>query len=99
MNRILGSLLVLGLLSAPLAAQPERVGQNDQSDRPRIDVESYTVNVTLVPEEHRIMGKAEIRLKQLDRNSYVTFDLDRRLRVDNVTVGGEDTRFRQFDLD
>jgi aminopeptidase N len=99
MNRILGSLLVLFLLSAPLAAQPARGGQNDQSDRPRIDVESYTVNVTLVPEEHRLIGKADIRFKQLDRNSYATFDLDRRLRVANVTVGGQDTRFRQFDLD
>jgi aminopeptidase N len=98
MNRILGSILTSALASAALAAQPARP-QNDQSDRPKIDVESYTVNVTLVPEEHRLVGKADIKLKQLDRNSYATFDLDRRLRVTNTTVGGKDARFRQFDLD
>ena len=62
-------------------------------------MESYTVDVTLVPEEHRLIGKADIRFKQLDRNSYATFDLDRRLRVSTATVGGQETRFRQFDLD
>src|SRR5437667_3290167 len=99
MNRILGSFLILLLLSAPILAQPARLAANDQSDRPKIDVQSYAVDVTLVPEEHRLVGKADIRFKQLDRNSYATFDLDRRLRVSIATVAGEETRFRQFDLD
>src|SRR5688572_13033019 len=99
MNKMLGSLLILALWAAPVAAQSGRPVQNDQSDRPQMDVESYTVDVTLVPEENRLVGKAEIRLKQLDRQSFATFDLDRRLRVDNVTIGGEESRFRQFDLD
>ena len=99
MKNFFSLVLILFLLSLPLAAQPARAGQNDQPDRPRIDVVSYDINVTIVPEEHRLVGKADIRFKQLDRNSYATFDLDRRLRVDNVTVNGQDARFRQFDLD
>ena len=53
MKRTFISLLVL-LLAIPLAAQQPRPGQqqaaqDDQSDRPRIDVESYAVDVTLAP--------------------------------------------------
>jgi peptidase M1-like protein/tetratricopeptide repeat protein len=99
MNRILGSFLILLLLSVPMLAQPARPAANDQSDRPKIDVQSYSVDVTIVPEEHRLVGKADISFKQLDRNSYATFDIDRRLRVSTATVGGQETRFRQFDLD
>lgn len=95
------SLLLLALLSAPLAAQSARGGQPaaDESERPRIDVDLYSVDVTLVPEEHRLAGKADIQFKQLDRKNFATFDLDRRLRVASVTVSGADTRFRQYDLD
>src|SRR4051812_37557889 len=99
MKRLFGSFFLSLLLTAALAAQPSRPAANDQSDRPKIDVQAYSVDVTLVPAEHRLMGKADIRFKQLDRNSYATFDLDRRLRVGTVTVGGQETRFRQFDLD
>src|SRR5436190_415275 len=99
MMKFSGSILCLLLLAAPLAAQPARPAANDQSDRPKIDVQSYTVDVTLVPAEHRLVGKADIRIKQLDRNSYATFDLDRRLRVSTASVGGKESRFRQFDLD
>ena len=99
MMKFSGSILFLLLLAAPLAAQPARPAANDQSDRPKIDVQSYTVDVTLVPAEHRLVGKADIRIKQLDRNSYATFDLDRRLRVSTASVGGKESRFRQFDLD
>ena len=103
MKRASISLLVL-LLAIPLAAQQSRPGQqqaaqDDQSDRPKIDVESYAVDVTLAPQEHRLAGKADIRFKQLDRKSYAVFDLDRRLRVDRASIGGADARFRQFDVD
>jgi aminopeptidase N len=77
-----------------LAAVPD-----DQSDRPKIDVESYTVDITLVPEEHQLTGKADIRFKQLDRQNYAVFDLDRRLRVEKATINGAEARFRQFDVD
>jgi Peptidase family M1 domain/Tetratricopeptide repeat len=87
----------------PLSAQQLRgarqAPQDDQSDRPSIHVESYSVEVTLTPEDHRLAGKADIRFKQLDRKNYAVFDLDRRLRVDKATIGGAEARFRQFDVD
>ena len=96
-------LLIMAVVAAPLTAGQSRPGQqaaqDDQSDRPKIDVESYTVDVTLVPREHRLTGKADIKFKQLDRKTYATFDLDRRLRVDRASLGGAEVRFRQFDVD
>ena len=93
----------MAVVAAPLTAGQSRPGQqaaqDDQSDRPKIDVESYTVDVTLVPREHRLTGKADIKFKQLDRKTYATFDLDRRLRVDRASLGGAEVRFRQFDVD
>src|SRR5436309_1778744 len=106
MRNLFLSLSLAAVLASPLSAAPAqqpRAGQqanpDDQSDRPKIDVESYSVDVTLVPEEHRLAGKADIRFKQLDRKSYAVFDLDRRLRVDHATIGGAEARFRQFDVD
>jgi len=100
---LLGCLFCLALFSASLLPAQSRARQvsvpDDQSDRPKIDVESYTVDVTLTPEEHRLSGKADIRFKQLDRQSYAVFDLDRRLRVDKASINGSDARFRQFDVD
>src|SRR4030095_12847738 len=99
---LLGCLICLPLMSASLPAQTRgrQVSvSDDQSDRPKIDVELYTVDVTLLPEEHRLTGKAEIRFKQLDRQTYAVFDLDRRLRVEKTTINGAEARFRQFDVD
>src|SRR5438876_11372663 len=97
------SLLLMALLVAPLpAAQSRQVQQqtrDDQSDRPTIDVESYSVEVTLVPEKHSLEGKAYIKFKQLDRKNYATFDLDRRLQVKSASIGGSEVRYRQFDID
>ncbi len=88
---------------APSTAQQLRRGQqasqDDQSDRPNIDVSSYSVEITLKPEEHRLEGKADIQFKQQDRKNYAVFDLDRRLRVDKATIGGSEARIRQFDVD
>src|ERR1051326_8546337 len=97
------SILLMALLVAPLPAaqsrQSQQQPQDDQSDRPKIDVESYSVDVTLLPEEHRLSGKADIKFKQLDRKNYATFDLDRRLRIDHASIGGSEVRTRQFDID
>src|SRR6266478_5386713 len=97
------SLLLMALPVAPLPAaqsrQAQQQAQDDQSDRPKIDVESYSVEVTLVPEKHSLEGKADIKFKQLDRKNYATFDLDRRLRIDRASFGGAEVRFRQFDVD
>jgi len=102
MNKLLKSVLCLSLLTGSLLAQSRTTPQqpqDDQSDRPKIDVDSYAIDVTLMPEEHRLAGKADIRFKQLDRKTYAVFDLDRRLRVDKATIGGAEARFRQFDVD
>jgi len=100
---LLAIALLTPLLAAPLIAGQSRPvqqpAQDDQSDRPKIDVESYTVEVTLLPQEHRLTGKADIKFKQLDRKTYATFDLDRRLRIDRASFGGAEVRFRQFDVD
>jgi len=96
-------LLIVALLVTPSTAEQARPApqapQDDQSDRPKIDVESYSVDVTLVPQEHRLTGRADIKFKQLDRKTYATFDLDRRLRVDRASIGTSEVRFRQFDVD
>src|SRR5438128_9204931 len=106
MRNLFVSISLAAVLAAPLsgsAAQQLRGGQqaspDDQSDRPKIDVDSYSVDITLTPEEHRLAGKADIRFKQLDRKNYAVFDLDRRLRIDKATIGGAEARFRQFDVD
>jgi aminopeptidase N len=102
MTKVCNLLLLLPLVSLPLVAQSrarQPVVQDDQSDRPKIDVEAYVVNISLVPEEHRLVGKADVRFKQLDRQNYAVFDLDRRLRVEKATINGAEARFRQFDVD
>jgi tetratricopeptide (TPR) repeat protein len=101
MSKVFSFILSFSLACTPLLAQRNRqpAVQDDQSDRPKIDVESYSVDVTLMPEEHQLAGKADIRFKQLDRQNYAVFDLDRRLRVEKATVNGAEVRFRQFDVD
>ena len=97
---VLAALVSAGPSSAQqLRARQQQAPQDDQSDRPKIHVDMYSVEVTLVPEEHKLSGKADIQFKQLDRQNYAVFDLDRRLRVEKATVGGMDARFRQFDVD
>lgn len=90
--------LAVFLACVPLVAQSS-LGLSDSSDRPQIHVESYAVDISLFPDAHRLIGRADIQLKQLDRQNFVTFDLDRRLRVANVTVDGAEARFRQYDID
>src|SRR5437867_2899380 len=102
MTKVLNAFFCLLLLCAPLLAQSrtrQPAAQEDQSDRPKIDVESYSVEITLTPEQHQLAGKADIRFKQLDRQNYAVFDLDRRLRVEKATINGGEARFRQFDVD
>jgi aminopeptidase N len=102
MKRLFYLILSFALLSSFAFAQTraaQQTAQDDLSDRPKIDVEAYAVEVTLVPDEHRLDGKADIRFKQLDRKNYAVFDLDRRLRVEKATISGAEARFRQFDVD
>src|SRR5688572_25133854 len=100
MKKAFVTILVLLAGAFPTLGQrtPSAVAVADTSDRPKIDVESYTIEITLSPGQG-LKGTADVRLRQLDRMSYVTFDLDSRLKIDKVTVNGSDARFRQFDFD
>src|ERR1043165_6689203 len=99
MRKIFLSILFCVAFSAAGLAQPRQLQPQDTDDRPKIDVSAYVVVATLIPEEHRLGGVAEVHFKQLERKDYVVFDLDRRLRVSNASMGGKQISFRQFDLD
>ena len=98
MKKTLTTLIALAL-AMPLAAQPARSQANNEPDRPLIDVISYTVDATIVPEELRLTGAADIQFQQRDRQNFATFDLDRRLKVTAASIGASSVRYRQFDLD
>ena len=92
------SILALLIAVSSVSAQRRPVPA-ETSDRPRVDVESYTIDITLMPAEHMLKGTAEVKLRQLERAAYLTFDLDNRLRIDKVILDGAEARFRQYDLD
>lgn len=95
MKSISAFLAILALPFGLLAAQ----ARTEDPDRPKIDVVSYSVQAELIPEQHKLNGRAEIRFKQLDRKPFAVFDIDRRLRVMDVTVNGAKARSRQTDID
>src|SRR5689334_17726755 len=99
MRNLIVSILIGATFTAGGFAQPRQLSVPGSDDRPKIHVDNYVVAVTLVPEEHRLGGVAEIHFKQLDRQTFVTFDLDRRLRVSDASISGKPISFRQFDLD
>ncbi len=93
--------LVYFLLTLPGAAQV-LVPASVDSDRPQIDVESYSIKATIDSFERELVASAEIRFIQQDRQAYAVFDLDRDMRVIDVYLGVEEplpVRFRQFDID
>ena len=93
--------LVCLVFALPGAAQV-RVPASVDSDRPQIDVESYSIVATIDPFERELVASAEIRFIQQDRQAYAVFDLDQNMRVIDVYLGEEEplpVRFRQFDID
>lgn len=91
--------LVLLIAATPVLAQ-RRPTVPDNSDRPKIDVESYVIEATLMPKEHQLNVKVDVKFRQLERGaSYATFDLDSRFHVDKVMLDGSEARYRQYDLD
>src|SRR5688572_11590133 len=98
-NKALATILACALMALPSAAQRTPSPTPDTSDRPGVDVDAYMVEITLTPDQNQLTGVADVRFRQLERMSYVTFDLDSRLRIDRVTLDGADVRFRQFDFD
>jgi len=97
-RKTLAATLVLLIAAVPALAQ-RRSAPVDTSDRPKIDVESYVIDVTLLPMEHQLTGTVDVKYRQLERASYATFDLDSRLHVDKVTLDGVEVTRRQYDLD
>ena len=94
--------LILGWLfvvTIAFGSSQRRPVPADVADRPRIDVESYTIDITLKPAEHMLRGVVDMKLRQLERTAYLTFDLDSRLRIDKVLLDGSEARYRQYDLD
>src|SRR5262245_11437580 len=92
-------IVVLLLAVTVVSVQRRPAPAADTSDRPKIDVESYTIDVTLKPAEHMLTGIAEVKFRQLERASYITFDIDSRLRIDKAMLDGSEARFRQYDID
>lgn len=92
---------MLSLAALPSAGQTI-IPAPGTADRPRIDVESYQIDATIKPEESLLSAVVEVRFVQQDRQNFVLFDLDRRLKVHDVYLGEDEplpVRFRQFDVD
>jgi aminopeptidase N len=98
-NKKAFALILILMMAVASAAAQRRPAPVDTSERSRLDVESYTIDVTLMPTEHMLRATSEVKFRQLERSSYVTFDLDNRLKIDKVTLDGAEARFRQYDLD
>jgi aminopeptidase N len=95
---------ILLALAAPALAQPQsqlRANNNPSAASlpSQIDVDSYKLDITVIPEERKIEGKADITLRQLERNAVATFDLDKHFKVTKLTIGDVSPRFRQFEYD
>jgi len=99
------SVAILLTLAVPAMAQPQsqlRPGAANAaltSLPPVVDVENYKLDITILPEEGKIEGRADIVLRVLDRNAVATFDLDKHFKVTKLTVGNISPRYRQFDYD
>jgi len=77
LSRILCS---VALASGTLFAQ----GQG-QSQRPRVDVESYTIDAQVDPSAQTIRATAQVRFTPLDDLSTLTFELNNALNLETVT--------------
>ena len=94
-----GFACILVLVIATASASAQRRPAPAVPDRPRIDIESYVIDVTVMPTEHMLRATADLKVRQLERSSYLTFDLDNRMRIEKVLLDGVEARFRQYDLD
>jgi hypothetical protein len=76
MRRVLGGLTLAVLCLTYGAAAAER---------PRIEADSYQIDVDLMPATHRLSGKAKVKFTALDDVNTAIFDLHNGLRVTKVT--------------
>jgi tetratricopeptide (TPR) repeat protein len=73
-------LCTVALISATVFGQ----GQG-QSQRPRIDVESYAIDAQVDPSAQTIRATAKVRFTPLDDVTSLSFELNNALNLDNVT--------------
>src|SRR4030095_9141287 len=94
------ALSMLLLVAASAVASPQRRNAAPEvSDRPKIDVDSYTLDMTLHRTELMLRGVADVKFRQLERTPYIILDLDSRLRIEKLLLDGSEARYRQYDLD
>ncbi len=99
----LAILLGFGAYAVPANAQPQsqlRLNQPAPVAQPQqVDVDIYALDITLNPDERKLDGIAEIRMKLLERNPVAIFGLDRHFKVTKVSMGDTVPRYRQFEFD
>lgn len=94
--------LTMSMQAVPAMAQPRSSRPSAPAvvaPPPQIDVDSYTLDVTITPGERKVDVTADIQLRPLQQNATAIFDLDKHFRVSKVTAGGAGLRYRQFEYD
>jgi len=81
-HRRLGRFLSLFtvLLVALLAARPAAA-----AEKPRLRVDDYVIDATLVPAAHKLVARARVKFTALDELATATFQLHNALRLTRVT--------------
>ncbi len=82
MRKFLGILIALLAFSATSESADQ--GRRAAGQVPRIDVENYALEVTLVPEEHEFTAVARITFRAEEKTDTVLFDLSENLSVEQV---------------
>ena len=81
--KLLGS---VALAAATLLGQGLGAGQG-QSQRPRMDVDSYTIDAQVDPNAQTIRATAKVSFTPLDDATSLSFELNNALNLDSVTDG------------
>jgi hypothetical protein len=55
--------LLIGVSLVSAQGQRRPAAPADPTDRPRLDVESYKIDITLMPTEHMLKGTAEVKFR------------------------------------
>jgi predicted negative regulator of RcsB-dependent stress response len=72
---VLASLLLVLLATLPASA----------AEKPRLRVEDYVIDATLVPRSHKLIARARVKFTALDELATATFQLHNDLRLTKVT--------------
>jgi tetratricopeptide (TPR) repeat protein len=80
--KFLGS---VALAAAVLLVQGQVRGQGQQPQRPRMDVDNYTIDAQVDPAGQTIRATAKVRFTPLDDATSLSFELNNALALDSVT--------------